>query len=181
MEKTLCEYDKMMICFIYFFFGIASSCVYGEDVYYGGTDFLIILGRLIGMIIFLKMLMGLGSRAADSFRNFVSNRADGSSSAESRRAMREQEKEKRRQQREYAKQVGKISEETTLKMMLLGLKAFERFVTFCNDAAEWVKYYASKAKAKIQEFRAKRAERKAEKAQRKKDIQAQKFDIRKMG
>lgn len=119
MQKVVSEYDRMMICFTYFFFGIASLCVYGEETYYGETDILMIFGRLIGTIIFLKMLMGL--------------------------------------------------------------KAFERFVTFCNDAAEWVKYFASKAKAKIQEFRARRTERKAEKAQRKKERQAQRFDIRKMG
>lgn len=177
MQKTVSEYDKIMICFTYFFFGISSFYVYGAEDYYG-EDVLMVLGRLIGTIIFVKLLMSLGSRAADGFRNFVSNRADGSSSAESRR---EQEKEKRRQQREYAKQVGKLSEETTLKVMLLGLKAFEKFVTFWNDVAEKAKYYASKAKAKIQEYRARRAERKAEKAQRKKEIQAQKFDIRKMG
>lgn len=180
MQKTVSEFDKIMICFTYFFFGISSFYVYGAEDYYGG-DVLMVLGRLIGTIIFVKMLMGLGSRAADGFRNFVSNRADGSSSAESRRAMREQEKEKRRQQREYAKQVGKMSEETTLKLMLLGLKAFEKFVTFWNDVAEKAKYYASRAKAKIQEYRARRAERKAEKAQRKKEMQAQKFEIRKMG
>lgn len=181
MEKTLCERDKAFYCFTYVFCGIMyNTYVFGEETFYGDTDVLMVLGRLIGIIIFLKLMLGAWSSAMDSYRNFISNRATGSSNAEARRVMREQEKEKRRQQREYANQIKK-SEEATLKMMLLGLKAFERFVTFCNGAAEWVKYYASKAKAKIQEFRAKRAERKAEKAQRKKEIQAQKFDIRKMG